>query len=128
MDLQKDQNYEENEGATRSTEVNLRKLEQRWMKEQKDRREPHGTTASMVIKQCMFFYAFYSLRKNKNTLKAYTDVSKSIGFFAAVFMQTISLKKPPFTVKITAIKIALMEIHKREDKRWVIYTQFYKSM
>ena len=81
-----------------------------------------------LLNNACFFYAFYSLRKNKNTLKAYTDVSKSIGFFAAVFMQTISLKKPPFTVKITAIKIALMEIHKREDKIWVIYTNSQSSI
>ena len=47
--------------------------------------------------------------------------------FAAVFIDIIrrralSEKASIHTVEITAIKIALNEIHKREDKRWVKYT------
>ena len=32
------------------------------------------------------------------------------------------------TAEITAIKIVLKEIYKREDKRWVLYTDFQSSM
>ena len=32
------------------------------------------------------------------------------------------------TDKMTAIKVSLKEIHKREDKKWVIYTDFQSSM
>ena len=51
LDDREDQNYEENEGATRPTQVNLKKLDQRYGKEQRERRETPGTTASMFIKQ-----------------------------------------------------------------------------
>ena len=50
MDNRENQNYEENERATRSTEVHLRKLEQRYLEEQRDIGKPPSTTASMVIK------------------------------------------------------------------------------
>ena len=32
------------------------------------------------------------------------------------------------TAEIITFKVALMEIHKREDKRWVIYTESQSSM
>ena len=53
--------------------------------------------------------------------------------FAIVFTDTTRrgfLLKKAFIhkVKMTAIKIALKMIHKREDKRWVIYTFSQCSM
>ena len=42
-DDRKDQNYKENEGATRPTAVNLRKLEQRYKKEQREEEKNHQT-------------------------------------------------------------------------------------
>ena len=33
-----------------------------------------------------------------------------------------------YTAKMRAIKIALKEIHKREDKRWLIYTGSHSPM
>ena len=33
-----------------------------------------------------------------------------------------------YTAEMTAIKVTLKDIHKREDKRWVIYTDSQSSM
>ena len=42
LDDREDQNYEENEGAIKSKEVHLRKLEQEYMKEQREVEENHA--------------------------------------------------------------------------------------
>ena len=41
LDYREDQNYDENEGATEPTGVHLRKLEQGYMKEQREIEENH---------------------------------------------------------------------------------------
>ena len=47
-----DQNYEENESVTKPTGLHLRKLESRYMEEQREIEENHLTkTTPMVIKQ-----------------------------------------------------------------------------
>ena len=59
------------------------------------------------------------------------NIGKKVGF-AAVFThyQKRALPKEALihTVKITAIKIVLKEIQKREYKRWVIYTESQSSI
>ena len=66
---------------------------------------------------------YYSIWKKKNTKEAYTNGSKSIenkvGFNVTkngALLEEASI----LTTEMTAIKIALMEIH----KRWIIYTNF----
>ena len=53
--------------------------------------------------------------------------------FAAVFTNitrrgALSEEDQIHITKMTAIKIALKEIHKREDKRWVLYTNSQSFM
>ena len=74
--------------------------------------------------------------KHKSNKEAFTDGSKSIGRkvgFAAVFTDTTRRGALPeeasiHTAEMTAIKIAMKEIGKREDLRWVIYTDSLSSM
>ena len=64
------------------------------------------------------------------------DGSKSIGRkvgLAAVFMDTTRRGALPeeasiHTAEMTAIKIAMKDIGKREDLRWIIYTNSLSSM
>ena len=65
-----------------------------------------------------------------NNQEAYTDGSKSTGRkagFAAIYVEITRKGAQPekasiYTAEMTAIKIAMREIEKREDMRWVIYT------
>ena len=101
--------------------VYLRKLEQRYLEEQKEMEEMNQTLH----------------KKNRsNNKEAYTNRSKSIGRkvgFAAVFADITRRGALPgeasiHTAEMTAIKIAMREIQKREDMRWVIYTDSLSSM
>ena len=73
---------------------------------------------------------------NSNFKKAYTDGSKSTGRkvdFAAVFAditrsETLPEEASIHKAEMTAIKIGMREIKKREDMRWVIYTDLLSSM
>ena len=73
---------------------------------------------------------FYGINKNKNTKKAYTERSKSmgrkIGFVVVLTYITkrwILLEEDSIhSAEITAIKVALMEIRKKKKRQnWVIY-------
>ena len=75
--------------------------------------------------------------KHRNTKEAYTDDSKIMGKkvgFAAVFMNVIRRAALPeeasiHTTEMTAIKIALKEIHKRQDKMGnAVYIYFQSSV
>ena len=74
--------------------------------------------------------------RHKNAKEAYTDRSKSMGRkvgFAVVFTDITKRRTLPeeasiHTAKITAIKVTLKEKHKRENKRWAIYTDSQSSM
>ena len=67
---------------------------------------------------------------HSNFKETYTNGSKSTGRkvgFAAVFADitrrgAIPEEAPIHTAEMTAIKIAVREIHKKEDTRWVLYT------
>ena len=50
--------------------------------------------------------------------------------FAVVFYQKKSLHEEIFiyTAKITAIKVTIKDIHKRDDKRWVVYIDSQSSI
>ena len=50
--------------------------------------------------------------------------------FAADITRRWSLPEETFihTTELIAIKVVLKEIHKREEKRWVIYTDSQSSM
>ena len=73
---------------------------------------------------------------HSNNKKAYTDRSMSTGRkvgFAAVFVDIARRGGLPkeasiHTAEMTAIKIAMREIRKREDMRWVMYTDSLSSM
>ena len=49
LDKREDQNYEENEGAIKSKEVHLRKLEQEYMKEQREVEENYLLTKQSIF-------------------------------------------------------------------------------
>ena len=73
---------------------------------------------------------------HKNTKEAYTHGSNSMiknVDFAAVFTYITRKGALPeeasiHTAKMTIIKVALKEIYKREEKGWVICTDFQSSM
>ena len=71
-----DQIYKENKGITRLTGVRLRKLEQRYVKEQRDRKVVHGTIALMVIKQYLL-YSNGELPTNNDKKNASCSVRKN---------------------------------------------------
>ena len=79
---------------------------------------------------------FRQQEKHKNIKEAYTDGSKNIGRkvgFVVVFTDTTKWGALPeeasiHTAEMTAIKVALKEVHKRKDKRWVKYTDTQRSM
>ena len=53
--------------------------------------------------------------------------------FAVIFTDITSRGALPekfsiHTAKMTSIKVALREIHKRENKRWILYTDCQSSM
>ena len=80
---------------------------------------------------------FCSIKKNKNIKEIYTDRSKNIRrkvSFAEVFTD-ITRRGALFeetsihTDEMTAMKVLLKEVHKKEDKRWVIqYIQILKAL
>ena len=59
-------------------------------------------------------------------------MARKVGF--AVVFTDITEKMPLpeegsiYTAEMTAIKVALKEIHEKEDKRWIIYTDSQSSM
>ena len=67
LDYRKDQNYEENKGATKPTGIQLSKLENIFERAEKGRREPPGTTAPVVIKQYIFYDGESHLCNDNNT-------------------------------------------------------------
>ena len=74
--------------------------------------------------------------QHKNTKEAYTDGSKNMGKkvgFATVFIDitrrgSLTEEASLHTTEMTAIKVALKEIHRSEDKKWVIYKDSQRSM
>ena len=74
---------------------------------------------------------FYSIKEGKKNQRSFHRWVKVC--FAAIFTyitRRADLPEETFlhTAKMTAIKVALKEIHKINDKRWVIYTYFQSSM
>ena len=61
------------------------------------------------------------MEKNTNNKYAYTGESKSKG-------KKVCFIFPIYIAKITAIKTALKDIYKRENKRWVLLTDLQISM
>ena len=111
----------------------LEKMKLRLMKEQRESREPPGTTAFTVIKQYILLL-WWELptnndneKKDKNIKEALHSIGKKVDFTAVftVIDGSGALPEEAFihTAKMTAIKIALKEIQKKEDKRWVMHTE-----
>ena len=108
-------------------------------------REPLGTTTQWLMNNANFCYGgespanndneknntFCNIKeKHKNTKEAHTDGSKSMGSkigFAPFFIDITRRGVQPeetsiYTAEMMAIKVELKKIYKREDKKWVIYT------
>ena len=97
-------------------------------REERDRREIPTTATPIVIKQYILLlwwriaYQEWQQKKtlnHKNTKRAYTDRSKSIGKkvgFATVFLDITRRSTLSEEAYITTIKIVLKKIHKREEK------------
>ena len=73
-------------------------------------------------------------KKHKNNKEVYTDGSKSIERkyilqqYSQILPRALPEEAPIDTVKMTAIKVALKEMPKRENKTWIIYTGSQSSM
>ena len=69
---------------------------------------------------------------HSNNKEAYTDRSKSTGrkvCFADITRRGALPKEASILiVEMTAIKIAMREIQKREEMRWIVYTDLLSSM
>ena len=103
LDKSEDQNYKENERSMKFKRVYLRKLERRYMEEQKELKEMNITTPQLVNNILLCYggkrirngskrkqYFLQHKEKHSNNKEAYTDGSKSTGRkvgFAVVFRQ-----------------------------------------
>ena len=132
MNDREDQNYEENERSIKPTGVYLRRLEQRYMEDQKEIEEMNQIQQPTWLVNILFCYEgethtgndnkrkqhLQHKGKHSNNKEVYTDGSKSTARkvdFAAVFADIRRrgvLKKETsiHTPEITAIKIAMREI------------------
>ena len=136
----------ENERSIKLTGVYIRRLEQRYMEEQKEIEEMNQTQQpSWLVNNILFCYEGEKHTSNDSKKKqhkgshsgsndeAYIDGSKSTGRklgFAAVFLErrgTLPDESSIHTAEMTTIKIAMRGKQKREDMRWEIHTDSLSS-
>ena len=88
---------------------------------QRGERQPWRATAPWFLNNTHFC----CIRENKNTKETYTDGQRVVLFTRrGALPEEASIH----IAEMTVVKIALKEIHKREDKIWIIYTDTQSPM